>query len=341
MKTMWKMISIILVICLMAMMVGCGSDDDDDDRKENKKNTTTVDDKTPTPDDGKDMTPTPAGGDEYPTPTPAGGDEDPTPTPTDKPSGGVYPIADQVLVDNDICTFKIVKAVKDNFWGFILTVYCENKTDKNLRFSADNVSVNGWMIDPYWAEDVAAGQSSTDDMTFNTEDFEEVGFSEADEIQFLLRVYDSDTWTDEYYVKEDFTIYPTGKSAGEVTHLDRKTMAKEQTIVDNDDYTFIVLEAIDDDFWGFELRCYVENKTDKTVTFEWEEVSVNGFEIDPYWSRTAGPGQRGYTGISFSDSAFDDNNITTVEEIFFALRIYDKDNWDADDLCNETATYRP
>jgi hypothetical protein len=182
-----------------------------------------------------------------------------------------------VLVDNELCTFKIVSAEEDSFWGFMLTVYCENKTtDKTLRFSADNVSVNGYLIDPYWSEDVDAGDKKNDDMTFNSDEFKKVGFTTPEEIKFTLRVYDSDTWSDENFVKENFTIYPTGKSAGEVTYPERKQEPGEQVAVDNENFTFIILNEENDDFWGYSLNCFFENKTDKTLMVTWDECTVNG-----------------------------------------------------------------
>ena len=335
--TMRKLLSIILVICLVAVMVGCGKDDDDDDdRKSDKKNTTTVDDKDK--DKDKDKTPTPAEtGDKTPTP---GGDD--VPTPTEKPTGSTYTIADQVLVDNELCTFKIVSAEEDSFWGFMLTVYCENKTtDKTLRFSADNVSVNGYLIDPYWSEDVDAGDKKNDDMTFNSDEFKKVGFTTPEEIKFTLRVYDSDTWSDENFVKENFTIYPTGKSAGEVTYPERKQEPGEQVAVDNENFTFIILNEENDDFWGYSLNCFFENKTDKTLMVTWDECTVNGFEIDPYWAKTIGPHSRGYMEIPFSDDDFTENGITTVEEIVYTMRIYNYDDHSEPDLFNEQLTYKP
>ena len=337
--TMRKLISIILVICLVAVMVGCGKDDDDDDdRKSDKKNTTTVDDKDK--DKDKDKTPTPAEtGDKTPTPA---DDDDPTPTPTEKPTATDYTIADQVIVDNESCSFKVVKAVEDDFWGFILTVYCENKTaDKNLRFTWDNVSVNGYLIDPYWSKDVAAGDNLTTDINFNADEFKKIGFSKPDEIKFTLRVYDADTWEDKYFAKDNYAIYPTGKSAGEVKYLDRETNAKEQIVVDNSDITFVILNTENDDFWGYGLRCYIENKTDKTLMFSWDDVTVNGIEIDPYWSKTIGPNMRGYTDIYFDEDDFTDNNITAVEEIKYGMRVYNYDVWDEPDLFNETGTFKP
>ncbi|MBQ9535022.1 MAG: hypothetical protein IJU78_04195 [Clostridia bacterium] len=258
------------------------------------------------------------------------------------PNAKTYTIADEVIVDNENCTFKIVKAEVDKLWGFKLKTYCENKTsDKALMFSIDDVSVNGYMSDPFWAEEVAPGKKTNGDITFPSSDFEAIGLSFADEITFTLRVYDSDDWSADDYVKDTFTIYPTGLSASEIVYPERRISATEQVVVDNDDICFIILDQKDDSFWGYTLNCYIENKTDKRLMFSWDDVSVNGFMIDPFWAKGVAPGMKCYSGISFSTSDFEENSITEVENIEYTVRAYDSDNWLSDDIYNNTLTYLP
>ena len=75
--------------------------------------------------------------------------------------------------------------------------------------------------------------------------------------------------------------------------------------------------------------------------FSWDDVSVNGFMIDPFWASAIAPGMRNYSDISFSSSSFDENDITQVEEIEFTLRVHDYDDWFGDDVFRETLTYIP
>lgn len=277
-------------------------------------------------------------------PEPAVNGNDPA-TPEPSPEAHAkrsYTLSDEVIVDNEYCTFKIIKAEEDNFWGFTLKAYCENKTsDKSLMFSIDDVSVNGYMCDPFWAEQVAAGKKSNDDITFSSTSFKEIGIDTADEITFSLRVHDYDDWMADDFVHDVFTIYPTGLDAASVSYPARRSTSSEKVIVDNDDICFIILENTVDSIWGYTLKCYLENKTDKSVMFNWDDVSVNGFMIDPFWAREIAPGMRGYSDINFSDSEFEENGITEVEEIEFTFNVHDSDDWFANDLFDEVCTYAP
>lgn len=259
-----------------------------------------------------------------------------------KPTGAAYTISDEVIVDDENCTFTITKAEDDKIWGFTLKVFCENKTeDKTLMFAIGNASVNGYMVDPAWAEEVAPGKKSNGEVTFSSSAFEDIGITAADEVIFSLRVYDSENWGDDAFVDDTFTIYPTGLTADEVTYPDRRTTSTEQVVVDNDDVTFVILDSEVDDIWGYTLHCFIENKTDKALMFAWNDVSVNGYMIDPFWAKDVTPGMRSYTDISFSEEEFEKNEIAAVEEIEYTLRAYDSNDWMDDAVYEETFTYTP
>ena len=207
-----------------------------------------------------------------------------------------------MIVDDENCTFTITKAEDDKIWGFTLKVFCENKTeDKTLMFAIGNASVNGYMVDPAWAEEVAPGKKSNGEVTFSSSAFEDIGITAADEVIFSLRVYDSENWGDDAFVDDTFTIYPTGLTADEVTYPDRRTTSTEQVVVDNDDVTFVILDSEVDDIWGYTLHCFIE----------------------------------------FSEEEFEKNEIAAVEEIEYTLRAYDSNDWMDDAVYEETLTYTP
>lgn len=138
---------------------------------------------------------------------------DPTPVQTTAPPTTAQPettprFHETVLVDDDNCTVIIKGIDPDNLFGYTLNVYLENKTDKELMFSVDDVSVNGFMCDPFWASTVSAGKKANEQINFLESEFEKNGIQEVKEISFTLNVYDSNDWTDEYLVEKIFTVTP-------------------------------------------------------------------------------------------------------------------------------------
>ncbi len=252
-----------------------------------------------------------------------------------------YSITDVVIVDNESCVFTVNKINSDGFWGFTLNVLCENKTDKTLMFSWDKVSVNGYMIDPFWSTEVAAGKKANSEISFYDSDMEKANITSVDEIIFSLRVYDSDDWSAGNLVDGQYSLYPTGLSADAVVYAERTSVTGEQVFVDNEYCTFIIERADPEALWGYTLNCYLENKTDKTLMFSWRDVSLNGFMMDPFWSKEVAPGKRALTDISFSSSDFESNGIAEVSEIEFNLNIYDSNDWTAEAILDKVFVYNP
>lgn len=120
-----------------------------------------------------------------------------------------YTISDETIVDNDLCTFRIVRADLDPIWSFSLRAYCNNKTsDTTLSFSMDHVSVNGYMSDPMWAEKVSPGGIVEDsEILLFRNMFQTNGFPSADEIRFTFRVCDDVDQSAGDLVREVCTVY--------------------------------------------------------------------------------------------------------------------------------------
>jgi len=112
------------------------------------------------------------------------------------------------LVDDENCTVIVKSIDPNNLFGYTLNVYLENKTEKELMFSVDQVSVNGFMCDPFWASAVSAGKKANEQISFSESDFETNGIKEVTDISFTLNVYDNADWTADYLVEETFTVNP-------------------------------------------------------------------------------------------------------------------------------------
>lgn len=125
--------------------------------------------------------------------------EDPKPSGTSK---------EQVLVEDENITVKFTGTQEDSLWGYTVKVYLENNTEKDLMFSVDDVSVNGFMCDPFWASTVAAGKKANEKITFSEAAFKENGIEAVEEISFTLHVYDSNDLTAESLLKKTFTVNP-------------------------------------------------------------------------------------------------------------------------------------
>ena len=115
---------------------------------------------------------------------------------------------DTVLVDNSDLTVIVIGYEEDPLFGYVANLYLVNKTDKQLMFTAEDVSVNSIMIDPFYAHEVNPGKVAFSKMCFYESDFEENGIKDVEEIEFSLRAYDFDDLFADDILNQKFTLKP-------------------------------------------------------------------------------------------------------------------------------------
>lgn len=265
--------------------------------------------------------------------------ERPTEAPTEPPVTQAR-MEETVLVDDENVTFTVTRAESNDHMGMQLQVQCVNKTDRALMFSWDMVSVCGFMYDPFWAEEVAAGKIANSTVYLDTYALEKMGITSVDKITFTLKVIDSENWM-ETLVQEEFTIYPTGKTAETVQLPQREEMPGQAVIADNEDLHFVIEWADAEDASAYTLQVYMENRTDRNLMYSWDKVSINGYMVDPFWAMSVTAGKKACAEVTFYRSDLEESGIEEVSEIEFTLLVSDYDDWEADYLLEETYTYQP
>lgn len=276
------------------------------------------------------------------TPTAAPNVPDVTNTPTEAPTEAAdYTLSGLTLVDNDSCSFTVTGTEYNEHLGLQISVLCENKSDRPLMFSWNNTSVCGFMYDPMWAEEVAAGKKVNGVIGIDTYALEQMKVESVDEITFTLYVQDSEEFMNEPVVNESFTIYPTGKNADTAVFPEYQHTEGETVIVQNDDFTFIIQNVDDELADYYTLNCYISNNTGKNLMISWDNVSVNGFMVNPFWAISVAAGKQAYSEIIFFRSDLEKQDIEVVQNIEFNLLVSDSDDWEADYLINEIYTFKP
>lgn len=247
---------------------------------------------------------------------------------------------EQTVVDNDACKIVVTGLDPEGLWGYDVDVYLENKSeDVKYTYTLEYAAVNGLEMMTFMSEEVAAGKKANSNFTLDTDDLEEAGLTVDDvtDITLNFRVYDSDDWSADDAANETVHIYPNGKS--EAVKYEREPQDTDIVLMDTGDFSVTVTRCYVDDVWGYTAELYLVNNTDQEVLFNAENVSVNGFMIDPYWAATAHPGCCIYSTMSWDSDDFESNDITDVEEIELELSVMDSNTWD--DLYQNTVTFEP
>lgn len=115
---------------------------------------------------------------------------------------------DNVIVDNEYVTVIVTGYEHDEIWGYSVNLFLLNKSDKNIMLTAEEVSVNGLMLDPFYATLVTAGKCEFSAMSWYDSDLADNDITEVEEIEFQLGIYDNDDWFGGEFVRETITLTP-------------------------------------------------------------------------------------------------------------------------------------
>jgi hypothetical protein len=87
------------------------------------------------------------------------------------------------------------KTVDENsFWGTAILLYVENTSGKNVGISVDDMSINGFMISPYFSTTVYDGKKAIDEITIFSSDLDKNGIESIEEVELKFHIYDADSY---------------------------------------------------------------------------------------------------------------------------------------------------
>ncbi len=246
------------------------------------------------------------------------------------------------VVDNEECTIKIISIDPDNIMGYTLNAYFENKNpEKKYMFSVKSAYVNGVNSDPFFAAEVDAGKKANKEIYWRDDVLKDNNI-EFKDIEINFEVHDSQDWAAGAVASETVHVYPEGKDKAEV--FIREPKDTDKVLVDNDKCKVTLVGIEDDPIWGYSLRVFLENKTDKSIMFTVDDVSVNGFMIDPFWAHSFGAKKVSFSTIGFSKDDLEKNGIKDIKEITnieMVVTAYDSDDYSLEDYMNEKVTITP
>jgi len=89
----------------------------------------------------------------------------------------------------------IGKTVDENsFWGTAILLYIENESGRNVGINVDDMSVDGFMLTPYFSTTVYDGKKAVDDITLMSSELEENGITSIGEVELKFHIYDNDSY---------------------------------------------------------------------------------------------------------------------------------------------------
>ena len=234
----------------------------------------------------------------------------------------IVTIVETVLLDESGIKITAI-GLEDGLFGTDLKLLIENNGDKNVTVQARNSSVNGFMVDTMMSEDVVAGKKANTTLTFSTGGLKEANITTVANMEFAFHIFETDSW--DTYLDSAMIVLETSAADGY-----EQTVDDSGTVFYDNDGIKIVGKGLstDDSIFGPGLIVYIENNTEKNITVQVRDTSVNGFMVDPSMSQDVVSGKKAISAVTFFSSDLEENGIEDITEIETSFHIFDMDSWD-------------
>ena len=117
--------------------------------------------------------------------------------------------------------------------------------------------------------------------------------------------------------------------------------ARENTVLDNEACTFSVGKIAVNELAGMQVEVTCTNKTQESLDFSWNDVSVCGLMYDPAWAVTVAAGETVTSQVEIDTYALETMGIQAADEITFLLRVASVENWMDAPYAEQTFTIYP
>ncbi len=231
-------------------------------------------------------------------------------------------IEEQVLVDQDGIKITATGYEKDSLWGDEVQLLVENDTDTTYTITCDALIVNDYMISDLFVSEVAAGKKANETVDLYTSELNAAGIDTVGKIEIYFHAYDSETY--DTLFDNVYCEIQTSEYANMDTTPDDSGME-----LYNENGIRIVGKTVDENsFWGTAILLYIENNSGSNVGISVDEMSINGYMMDPFFATTVYDGKRAIDDVTIFSSDLEDNGIESIDEVELKFHIYDVDSYD-------------
>lgn len=229
-------------------------------------------------------------------------------------------ISEQVLWEVDGLKVTATGIEDDDFWGTQIKLLVENNGDKDVSLSTDAVIINDYMFNDLTSIDVTAGNKANENITLFSSELEKYGIENIGKIELYLHTFDPETY-ETLKSSECITI-----KTSNFDNMDTSSSVSDGTVLYEEAGVKVVGKYVDeDDFWGQAVLLYIENNSDKNVTVQAEDTSIDGVMVDAIMSADVYAGKKAFDTMTFLESELEENGITEINTIETSFQIIDED----------------
>ncbi|MGX8688259.1 MAG: hypothetical protein ACSW8K_10735 [bacterium] len=225
----------------------------------------------------------------------------------------------QMLAESDDFKAELTGIDLNGMMGYTWNLYLENNTDKTLMYAAEDVSVDGIMCDSLFAEEVAPGKKANASLSLLRTELNRYGITDPTVVEMKLKIYDSNDWLADPLFYETVRVAPHGEEAVITKYF---THEGDTVLVDNDSIGLYYMGTDPDALMGYAVYLGIENRTSDSLTFSADNVSVNGYMCEPYWTDTVAGGKIALSEVTWMKYILEGAGIEKVGSVEMDLTVY-------------------
>ena len=223
-------------------------------------------------------------------------------------------VAGQELLDKRGLVITAADFVREGTFGPELKLKIENHSETDVTIQLRNSSVNGYMIDTVCAIEVPAGTDTEDSITFLTASLRRSGIETVAVMEFSFHILDGHRSV----FLEDEPVKVTTSAAATYQYSFDGSGAD----LCSGNGVRILSRGISQDEGGAIL--FIENATDKAVTVQIGNVSVNGIQADAAISQDIAVGKCAVCLVAAPSAVLEQNGIVEIGRMGFDLRVVEQ-----------------
>lgn len=229
-------------------------------------------------------------------------------------------LEEQVVLDENGVKITVKCLDKDgSIFGPEVKLLIENESGKDITVQARNISVNGYMVEDMFSADVVNGKKANDGLTIMESSLEKAGIGTIADIEFSFTVFETHSF-DSLFDSDLIQLKTSAADSYEYTFDD-----SGDVVYDEGGVKIVVKGLSDSDsIFGPGIIVYAENNSDKDVTVQVRDVSVNGFMVDPIFSADVAAGKHAVDSITFMSNNLDENEIDKIKDVELSFHIFNE-----------------
>ena len=128
-------------------------------------------------------------------------------------------------------------------------------------------------------------------------------------------------------VQPPSNVSPDNSSTQQSTTNPEDVSIVETVLLDEADVK-ITAKSLSDSIWGPEVKILIENNSEKNLTIQAQNSSINGYMVENMLSADVAAGKKANDIITFMSSDIETCGIETIADMEFSFHIFTTDDWE-------------